>query len=127
MKKYCSKCGKELESLALGWRCNNCGIFTDMQGNEHIPKEKPFAPPMPKILSGYNQGYTQALLNLQEHINQDLYDDMRKHKMSFNYKNIQAFIQCFIENRHVLRDFPNAFIRVEKDEKDKPCFKLYIG
>lgn len=127
MKKYCSKCGNKLENMTVGLRCKSCGIFIDMQGKEHIIHEKPFAQPMPKIDRGYNQGYTQALLNLQEHINQDLYDDMRKHKMSFNYKNIQAFIQCFIENRHVLRDMPSTFIRVENDEKGKPNFKLYIG
>lgn len=127
MKKYCSKCGNKLENMTVGLRCKSCGIFVDMQGKEHIIHEKPFAPPMSKIDSVFNQGYTQALLDLQQHIDTSLYNDMRKHKMAFNYKNIQAFIQCFIENRHVLRDFPTAFIRVEKDEKDKPCFKLYIG
>lgn len=46
MKKYCKKCNHELESWSIGWKCNNCGCFEDMNGIVHENKEEPFIPPM---------------------------------------------------------------------------------
>ena len=61
MIRLCNKCGSELESQGIGWKCNNCGIFIDMQGNEHIPKETPFVPPLSSFYvvseNDYNGGY----------------------------------------------------------------------
>lgn len=46
IKKYCKKCGHELEAWSIGWYCTNCKCFEDMNGNIHEHKEEPFMPTM---------------------------------------------------------------------------------
>ena len=43
---YCPHCGGRLRSESLGWICEKCRGFIDMQGNFHEHVEKPFMPPM---------------------------------------------------------------------------------
>lgn len=42
----CPHCGGKLRSETLGWICEKCRGFIDMQGNFHEHIEKPFMPPM---------------------------------------------------------------------------------
>lgn len=42
----CPHCGGWLRSETLGWICEKCRGFIDMQGNFHEHVEKPFMPPM---------------------------------------------------------------------------------
>ena len=42
----CPHCGGKLRSETLGWICEKCRGFIDMQGNFHEYIEKPFMPPM---------------------------------------------------------------------------------
>jgi hypothetical protein len=42
----CPHCGGKLRSETLGWICEKCRGFIDMQGNFHEHVEKPFMPPM---------------------------------------------------------------------------------
>lgn len=64
-----------------------------------------------RIESGYNHGFTTALLKVKEQIDKNLYEDMKRHNVRFNVKNVQSVIDCMIENREILRDNPFAFIR----------------
>lgn len=42
----CVKCGGNVRSETIGWICENCKGFIDMDGNYHPHVEKPFMPPM---------------------------------------------------------------------------------
>lgn len=42
----CPHCGGKLRTESIGWKCEKCQGFIDMQGNFHEHVEKPFMPPM---------------------------------------------------------------------------------
>jgi hypothetical protein len=42
----CVKCGGKVRSESIGWICENCKGFIDVDGNYHPHVEKPFVPPM---------------------------------------------------------------------------------
>lgn len=42
----CPKCGGKVRSESIGWRCESCNGFIDMQGEFHTHKEEPFMPSM---------------------------------------------------------------------------------
>ena len=68
-----------------------------------------------KIDFGYANGYTRALLEVKEQLTPAMYEDMKRHKVKFNVKNVQAILDCMIENRELLRENPFAFVRCKKD------------
>lgn len=43
---YCPQCGGKVKSESIGWKCESCQGFIDMQGGFHPHKEKPFMPLM---------------------------------------------------------------------------------
>lgn len=43
---YCPQCGGKVRSESIGWKCESCHGFIDMQGGFHPHKEEPFMPPM---------------------------------------------------------------------------------
>lgn len=45
-KKICPNCLSDMVAESIGWKCENCLAFLDMQGVLHEHKEKPFMPPM---------------------------------------------------------------------------------
>lgn len=58
----------------------------------------------------YVQGYTAALqdvLSVLENIQQDL----KRHHVKESYKTYKAIVECMLENRAILREDPDAFIR----------------
>lgn len=42
----CPKCGGHVRSESIGWKCESCRGFIDMQGNFHEHIDRPFMPPM---------------------------------------------------------------------------------
>lgn len=44
--RRCPSCGGRLRDEGLGWRCEKCKGFVDMQGKFHKHVERPFMPPM---------------------------------------------------------------------------------
>ena len=58
----------------------------------------------------YVQGYTAALLDVNE-ILEHIGPDLKRHKRKQDGKTYQAIIKCVIENRTVLRECPDAFVR----------------
>lgn len=42
----CPQCGGKVRSESIGWKCESCHGFIDMQGGFHPHKEEPFMPPM---------------------------------------------------------------------------------
>ena len=42
----CPHCGGNVRVESIGWKCEKCRGFIDMQGNFHEYVEKPFMPPM---------------------------------------------------------------------------------
>lgn len=43
---YCPQCGGKVRSESIGWKCESCRGFIDMQGGFHPHKEEPFMSPM---------------------------------------------------------------------------------
>lgn len=77
------------------------------------------------IADSYASGYTSALLRLQNLLgDESLREDCRRHKKPFTQKTIREFLQCAIDNRHILRENPFVFIRCSGTGKD--CkFEVY--
>lgn len=42
----CLQCGGKVRSESIGWKCESCQGFIDMQGGFHPHQEEPFMPPM---------------------------------------------------------------------------------
>lgn len=42
----CPRCGGRVRSETIGWKCERCLGFIDMQGGFHEHIERPFLPPM---------------------------------------------------------------------------------
>lgn len=40
----CQNCGGRVSSVSIGWKCERCRGFIDMQGKFHQHKEEPFMP-----------------------------------------------------------------------------------
>jgi len=70
----------------------------------------------------YVQGYTAALKDVCETIDQ-IQADLKIHKRKQNYKTYKAIIECMLENRVILRENPNAFIRCS--DKEKSGFEIF--
>lgn len=43
---YCPQCGGKVRFESIGWECERCHGFIDMQGGFYPHKEKLFVPPM---------------------------------------------------------------------------------
>ena len=78
---------------------------------------------MERIEFGYNHGFTRGLLKVKEQIDKYMYEDLRQHKMRFNIKTFQEMIDCMIENRELLRENPQAFLRC----KPGGGFEVFVG
>lgn len=59
--------------------------------------------PMERIIEGFSQGYTRAMLDLIEHMPFVL-DDMKRCKAKINKNSMMAMMKLFCEHRHDLRD-----------------------
>lgn len=42
----CPSCGGRVRSESIGWKCESCRGFIDMQGNFHEHVDRPFMPPL---------------------------------------------------------------------------------
>lgn len=58
----------------------------------------------------YCQGYTAALQDVLNVIDQ-IQPDLKLHKRRQSSKTYKAIINCMLDNRILLREHPNAFIR----------------
>lgn len=58
----------------------------------------------------YVQGYTAALKDAIAVVDLIQYD-MKQHKRKQNYKSYRAILRCMLENRTILREHPDAFVR----------------
>lgn len=43
---YCQQCGGKVRSESIGWKCESCQGFIDMQGGFHPHKDESFVSPM---------------------------------------------------------------------------------
>lgn len=66
---------------------------------------------MERMEFGYCYGYTRALMKVREQIDSNFAKDLKRHKMRFNVKTLEKAIDCMIENRELLREDPQAFLR----------------
>lgn len=78
---------------------------------------------MERMEFGFNHGYTRALLKVREQLDAAFAEDLRLHKIRINAKTIEQAIDCMIENRELLRDNPQAFLRC----KHGGGFEVVIG
>lgn len=73
--------------------------------------------------SMYVQGYTAALQDVLRIIT-SIQADLKLHKRKQSAKTYLAIIECMIENRVILREQPNAFIRCSDNSSNG--FEVYI-
>lgn len=71
----------------------------------------------------YVQGYTAALQDTIAVI--DLIQfDMKRHRRKQNYKSYRAILHCMLENRTILRENPDAFVRC--NDSVEGGYEVYI-
>lgn len=63
-----------------------------------------------RLVPGYSQGYTAALMDVLGTI-QHIDSDLKMHKRKRNRSTYENILRCMIDNRHILRDNPFAFVR----------------
>lgn len=71
----------------------------------------------------YVQGYLAALQDVQTTI-ADIQEDLKLHKRKQCAKTYKAIIDCMIENRAILREEPDAFVRCNDNAKNG--YEVYI-
>ena len=78
---------------------------------------------MERMEFGFNHGYTRALLKVREQLDSNFAEELKRHKMRLNAKTLEQAIDCMIENRELLRDNPQAFLRC----KQGGGFEVVVG
>jgi len=64
----------------------------------------------------YVQGYTAALQDVLDIISSDGFElDLKRHKRNHSQKTYKALLECMLQNRAILREEPDAFIRCNND------------
>lgn len=71
----------------------------------------------------YVQGYTAALQDVLTTLSQ-IQIDLKQHKIKQCYKTYRAIISCMLDNRVVLRENPDAFVRC--NDSAQTGFEIYI-
>lgn len=71
----------------------------------------------------YVQGYTAALQDVLTTL-ECIQIDLKRHKRRQCYKTYKAIINCMLENRVILRENPDAFVRCNDDARNG--FEIYI-
>lgn len=72
----------------------------------------------------YVQGYTAALQDVIDVFNY-IDDDLKHHKRKRTAKTYQAIAKCMLDNRAILREEPNAFVRC--NDKADGGFEVYVA
>lgn len=72
----------------------------------------------------YVQGYTAALMDVVLSFDY-IDDDLKRHKRKRTAKTYKAIAQCMLENRAILREEPNAFVRC--NDKVDGGFEVYVS
>ena len=70
----------------------------------------------------YVQGYTAALQDVLRVIS-SIQCDLKYHKVRQCYKTYKSIVECMLENRGILREVPDAFIRHNSKTQE---FELWI-
>lgn len=71
----------------------------------------------------YIQGYTAALQDVLKIID-SIQTDLKTHKRKQNYKTYKALFSTLLNNRVILRECPDAFIRC--NDSVETGFEIYI-
>ena len=79
-----------------------------------------------KLSGDYIKGYTQAIMDIKDRIlTQNMAQDCRLHRTSFNLKSVQKILTTMLEDRAIIREKRNSFIRCEKEDSGI-VFKTYV-
>lgn len=82
--------------------------------------------PWGKLSGDYIKGYTQAIIDIKDRIlTPSMAQDCRLHRTAFNLKTIQKILNVTLEDRTIIREKRNSFIRCER-ENDGIVFKSYV-
>lgn len=98
--------GKETFEAHLFKKYNDNSLFQPVM----FPKE-------------YVYGYTSALMDVV-HVFEYIDEDLKAHKRKRTGKTYQAIAKCMLDNRTILRENPDAFIRC--NDKVDGGFEVYI-
>ena len=82
--------------------------------------------PWDKLSGDYIKGYTQAIMDIKDRIlTPSMAQDCRLHRTAFNLKSVQKILSTMLEDRAIIREKRNSFIRCEKEDNGI-VFKTYI-
>lgn len=74
----------------------------------------------------YNQGYTAALLDVKQILEDDNFVyDLKKHKKTMTRKSLINLLNCLIDGKTILRENPDAWVRCNNNSKYG--FEICIG
>lgn len=82
--------------------------------------------PWDKLSGDYIKGYTQAIMDIKDRIlTPSMAQDCRLHRTAFNLKSVQKILNVTLEDRAIIREKRNSFIRCER-ENESIVFKSYV-
>lgn len=82
--------------------------------------------PWDKLSGDYIKGYTQAIMDVKDRIlTPSMVQDCRLHRTAFNLKSVQKILATMLEDRAIIREKRNSFIRCEKEDNDI-VFRTYV-
>ena len=82
--------------------------------------------PWDKLSGDYIKGYTQAIMDVKDRIlTPSMVQDCRLHRTAFNLKSVQKILVTMLEDRAIIREKRNSFIRCEKEDNDI-VFRTYV-
>ena len=65
----------------------------------------------------YIQGYTAALMDVLKTFS-EIQTDLKIHRRKQNFKTYSGIVECMLENRTILRETTDAFVRCTGDTKN---------
>lgn len=70
---------------------------------------------MDRLEFGYSHGFTDGLQMVHRLINEGFFEDMRRHKRKWTTKTFDSIMKVMIDNREILRECPDSFIRCNNE------------
>ena len=80
---------------------------------------------MDRFMFGYSYGFTRGLQMVNELLDSGFFEDMRRHKRKWTAKTFDSIMKVMIDNREILRECPDSFIRCNNAVSDG--FEVWKG
>jgi len=80
---------------------------------------------MDRLEFGYSHGFTDGIQMVRRLLGESFFDDMRRHKRKWTAKTFDSVMKVMIDNREILRECPDSFIRCNNAVSDG--FEVWKG